>query len=433
MAKAWEEDLGLALFQDNAEALRRLIANGLPINERVLEDDFGREKAFTPLHYAAHRGRPNVVAVLIAAGADVNAPVTKDGEERGTPLVLAASRGNVPVLKQLIAAGADVNYHDQYDVTALSRSTGEKKPAYEAVMKVLLAAGARPNYQALVGAARNGSPAMIEMLAAAGADVNEISRWETALILAAHSKRADTTEALLRVGADPRLRVPDSHGNYPGKTALDVAKEMKARKVIPILEGALAGRLPTAPPPKPLDDVPTLWKRVEKAGTPIKKSLNKGATEAKILACEAALGVKFPPDLCASYRIHDGQKADTDGLFPEEFADLDCEFVLLSLDQVAREWQEWKGLHDGGEFKNRQAMPDEGVRDDWWNPKWVPFGSDGGGDSLCVDLDPARGGTAGQVILHQHADNGRSKKATSFQALLQLLAEHLEELASGEE
>src|SRR5262249_37002564 len=154
---------------------------------------------------------------------------------------------------------------DQYDITALSWSTREKKPAYEAVMKALLAAGAKPNYQAIVGAARHGSPAMIEMLAAAGADVNEVSRWGTALILAAHSKRADTTEVLLRVGADPRLRVPESHGNYPGKTALDVAKEMKAKKVIPILEAALAGQLPVAPPPKQLDDVPKLWQRIEKA------------------------------------------------------------------------------------------------------------------------------------------------------------------------
>lgn len=433
MAKTWKDDFHSAISAKNADAMRRAIANGLPINERVL----GFNNEFTPLHYAIDQcGSSPVIGVLIAAGADVNAPVIENDEKRATPLVLAARRGNLPVVNQLLAAGADVNYTDLYDTTPLSWSTSEKKPAHDAVMKALLAAGAKSNYQALVGAARHGSPAMIEMLAASGTDVNEISRWGTALVLAAHEKRVDTTEALLRAGADPHLRLPDTHPNYPGQTALDVAKKAKASKVIPILEAALAGQRLAAVPPKPLDDVPKLWKRIEKAlkaHPTVKKSLKKGATEEQIAACEAALSVTFPPDLRASFLVHDGQKTGADGLLPEGFADLDSEFVLLSLDTVANEWKTWRKLNDVGEFKNQKALPDKGVRSDWWNPKWVPFAADGGGDSLCVDLAPAKGGTVGQVILHQHADDGRPKKATDIQTLLHLLAEHLEERAVADE
>ena len=72
-----------------------------------------------------------------------------------------------------------------------------------------------------------------------------------------------------------------------------------------------------------------------------------------------------------------------------------------------------------------------GVRSDWWNAKWVPFAGDGGGDSLCVDLAPAKGGVAGQVIMHHHAADARSRKAASVQSLLNQLAEHREELAAG--
>jgi len=433
MTKAWEHDFRSAVGTKNADAMRRAIANGLPIKERVL----GFDNEFTPLQYAVDKGGcPTVVAVLISAGADLNAPVMRDEENRESPLVLAARRGNLPVVKQLLAAGADVNYTDKYDITPLSASTSEKKPAYEAVMKVLLAAGAKSNYQALVGAARCGSPAMIEMLAASGADLNEVSRWGTALVLAAHEKRVDTTEALVRVGADPHLRLPNTHPNYPGQTALDVAKKAKASKVITILEAALGGHRPAAETPKSLDDIPKLWKRVEKAlkaNPTVKKSLNKGATDEQIAACETALGVALPPELRASYLIHDGQKAGADGLLPEGFADLASEFVLLSLEEVANEWKTWKKLDDGGEFKNQKALPDAGVRSDWWNPNWVPFAWDGGGDSLCVDLEPAPGGTVGQVIFHQHDAAGRSKKATGIQALLHLLAEHLEELAAEDE
>lgn len=409
--------------------MRRAVAAKMPVNRYVL----GYENEYTPLLYAIdEKGGASVVGVLIEAGADVNAKVKDDYGY--SPLCLAARRGDLATVRLLLAAGADVNYANKTDVTPLSCATWEKKPAHEAVMKVLLAAGAKPNYQALVGAARSGSPAMIEMLAKAGADVNEVSRWGTALLLAVHEKRADTTEALLRVGADPNLRVPDSHRNYPGQSALDVARQAKAKRVIPILEAAVAGRPPTAPSPKPLGDVPTLWKRIDrslKARPAVKRSLRKGATEDQIAACEAALGVTFPPDLRVSYLIHDGQKPNADGLFPEGFAGLDSAFLLLTLGDVANQWQKWKQLADSGEFKKQKGQPDAGVRADWWNAKWVPFAGDGGGDSLCVDLAPAKGGTAGQVILHQHAAAARSKNASSYQVLLHQLAEHLEESAAG--
>lgn len=430
MDEAWRSDFHAAIANRKAEAMRRALAGGMPINRYVL----GYENKYTPLLYAVNEdGGLAVVEVLIAAGADVNAQVKDD--YRATPLDLAARRGSLPVVRQLLAAGADVNYTTKSDVTPLSHATGEKKPAHEAVVKALLAAGAKPNYQALVGAARHGSAAMIELLAAAGADVNEVSRWGTALILAAHEKRVDTAEALLRVGADPNLRVPDTHGNYPGQTALDVAKKVKAKKVLSVLEAALAGQPPVAPPPKPLDDVPKLWKRIEralKAHRSATKSLNKRATEEQIAACEAALGVTFPPDLRASYLIHNGQKTNADGVFPEGFADLDSDFALLSLEEIANEWKTWKQLADTGEFKKQKSQPDAGIRPDWWNPKWVPIACDGGGDSLCVDLDPAKGGTAGQVISHHHADEARSKKATSIRALLHALSEHLEDAATGD-
>jgi cell wall assembly regulator SMI1 len=301
-------------------------------------------------------------------------------------------------------------------------------------MKELLAAGAKSNYQALVGAARQGSPQMIEMLAASGADVNEVSRWGTALILAAHSKRVDTTEALLRVGADPHLRLPADHRNYPGQSALDVAKKEKASKVVAILEAALSGRGLTAGPPELTDDVPALWKRIDtalKANRAVKPSLQKPATEAQIAKSEAAIGITFPPALRASYRIHNGQKSEADCLFPEELFGLDGPFSLLSLDEIVNEWQTWKRLLDAGEFKKRKGNPDAGIRSDWWNPNWISFANDGGGDSLCIDLAPARGGAVGQVILHRHDDPSRSKIAGNFRELLPLLADNLEETAGA--
>ena len=155
---------------------------------------------------------------------------------------------------------------------------------------------------------------------------------------------------------------------------------------------------------KPLADVHQLWNRIEKAlkaNSKVKEVVEKGCNgSAEIAACEAELSNTFPPDLRSRYLIHDGQKAEAEGLFPEGFAELDCEFVLLPLDEVIKEWNTWNRLHNAGEFKKQTALPDAGIRSDWWNAKWVPFASDGGGDSFCIDLAPAEGGVSGQVILH---------------------------------
>ena len=78
-------------------------------------------------------------------------------------------------------------------------------------------------------------------------------------------------------------------------------------------------------------------------------------------------------------------------------------------------------------------MPDAGVRSDWWNPRWVPFASDGGGDSFCVDLCRPKEASPVKLIVHHHAADAQPKKATSVQVLLDELAEHLEELAGENE
>jgi cell wall assembly regulator SMI1 len=374
--------------------------------------------------------------VLLDAGADIHTrAIDSDGEKDGpNALDMAADRGCLPIVKLLMARGADVNSKNSADVTPLTHAARDKKPAHEAVMKALLAAGAKPNYQALVSAATWGSPAMIDMLVAAGADVQEISRHGTALLRAAYSKRDDTAAALLRAGADPALRIPDSHRKEAGKTAMDAAKKEKAKKVIALLEAALKGAAVPAAVPKAPADVTALWKQIEKAlkstSPGVKKSLNKGATRQQIASSEKKLGVELPAPLRESYLLHDGQKERADGLFPEGFADLPSEFVLLSLEEAAADWNNWTSLAKSGEFKGSVGQPDKGVKPDWWNRKWIPFASDGGGDSLCVDLAPAKAGTAGQIIGVQHDSASRDNiEPGGFQAFLSRLAEHLESSA----
>lgn len=122
---------------------------------------------------------------------------------------------------------------------------------------------------------------------------------------------------------------------------------------------------------------------------------------------------KLPTDFRESLGIHDGQKHAEGDLVPAP-AKGDTGYFLLASADVANEWARWKELHDAGEFADQQSGPDKGVSGAWWNPGWIPFASNGGGDLLCIDMAPAEGGAAGQVITMNHEVSKRECLAPSF-------------------
>ena len=69
----------------------------------------------TPLHVAVFDGRTEITAVLIASGADLNAPDVCGW----TPLHTAASRGEKAAAELLAAKGAQINFKDKAGQTPL--------------------------------------------------------------------------------------------------------------------------------------------------------------------------------------------------------------------------------------------------------------------------------------------------------------------------
>jgi cell wall assembly regulator SMI1 len=165
-----------------------------------------------------------------------------------------------------------------------------------------------------------------------------------------------------------------------------------------------------------------IWQRIDlwlQANTPqIFETLQSGASEAQIAEVEAALSIKLPEDVRASYRIHDGQSAYKEGLFEgREF---------LSLARIREEWEVWKDLLDSGDFKGCESEPDVGIRNDWWNEKWIPITYDGAGNHDCLDLAPADGGTVGQIITMYHDSSDREIVSSSLREWLQKYVDGLE-------
>jgi cell wall assembly regulator SMI1 len=161
----------------------------------------------------------------------------------------------------------------------------------------------------------------------------------------------------------------------------------------------------------------------------LRKSLRPAAADAAIEKLQSKLGLTLPADFVESLRVHDGQKSSADdGLMPMADDDLgempSCR--LLPVTEIAREWAMMKELHDIGEFAGRKTEPARGVRSDWWSPGWVPLADNGGGDSFCLDLAPAKGGTVGQVIVFFHDMDERPLVAKSFRQWLSDLASAFE-------
>src|SRR5437867_12012443 len=64
--------------------------------------DVGREYGTTALLYAAQKGNPEVVKILLDHGADVNAKETLSGM---TPVMFAAFKGHTTIVRMLLERG----------------------------------------------------------------------------------------------------------------------------------------------------------------------------------------------------------------------------------------------------------------------------------------------------------------------------------------
>ena len=225
---------------------------------RCLESKDHNEKdgqGRTPMHLAALYGKPEVVAALADAGAD---PDALDGKGR-TPLHLVAVLGNAPeAVTALVKAGANpdaldgkgrtpLEYGEQFSktpavVTALRITKGDADMSMKAENRVSCEKWNTPDFFSIAGpedltrcldtsdpnarnengrtpmhyAAQGTSPALVTILAKAGARLNvpdERGGWTPLHLAAWFSTSPSVVAALLAAGADPGA--VDKKGNTP--------------------------------------------------------------------------------------------------------------------------------------------------------------------------------------------------------------------------
>jgi cell wall assembly regulator SMI1 len=122
--------------------------------------------------------------------------------------------------------------------------------------------------------------------------------------------------------------------------------------------------------------------------------LNPPADDAAVRDLQSKLRVLLPDDFIGCLKIHNGQRGEAEPLFGAD-AFLPSRRVLMS-------WSTWNDLLEGGDFDGQEARPDGTVKPVWWSAGWIPFASNGGGDYLCLDMDPPTQGKMGQIIRVYH-------------------------------
>ena len=199
-----KETLHGVVASGDVDEVKRLLSEGHDVNSRKSEGQ-------TPLHMASRAGHDDIVKLLLARGADIEAKEGKDGR---TPLHLAALRARKNVAETLLAAGADINSrNDRWNSTPLHDAT---IPGDMGVITMLVDKGADIKIMDIFGkmalhnAVEFNRPEVVKFFLARGADVNQI-RGEgyesTPLHMAAGSGNKDMIELLLANGADVNVKI----------------------------------------------------------------------------------------------------------------------------------------------------------------------------------------------------------------------------------
>lgn len=172
-------------------------------------------------------------------------------------------------------------------------------------------------------------------------------------------------------------------------------------------------------------DLKQYWSKFEeylKNNYPIiLKALNDSATEDEIAYAEKIMGLNFPKSFKELLRIHNGQS--------DEFTGVIGNYYLLSLKEIIETWETMKELLENNEFEDFEEVNPVGPvkKEFWWNPYWIPFVTNGSGDNICIDLDPDKEGTIGQIITFWHDWEKRKVISNSLEEWFREIIQCLED------
>ena len=234
----------------------------------------------------------DMVRILIAAGADIDARLERGKSELGrftytgcTPFLLAAQASDLPLMKLFVELGADPSLPNADGSTPLLAATG---------------VGALGDGDESAGTEEEAIDA-VEFLLELGADVNAVDRnGETAMHGAAYQSRADLVNVLVQNGASIDVW---NHENRAGWTPLVIALGYRpgnfrpSPETIEVIEGAMVAAGATLPDRSSLGSHRRKWSGAKNEDAPW---VVKDVEYARVGESPLSLDFHFPVDVTDS-------------------------------------------------------------------------------------------------------------------------------------
>jgi ankyrin repeat protein len=181
----------------------------------------------TPLITAVYNENSDEIKSLIAKGAKINEKAKSSGE---TALHAAVETGNIEITEYLLTHGAKANIRDAKKRTPLMMLDEDATPE---LVNLLLRFGAKTTpidkdkNTILHHFAEYGKSDSIQILVSYGANVNAVnSKKHTALMIAADNSNIEAVKTLLGAGANVSLK------NKDGETAYDLASNSEIEDLL---------------------------------------------------------------------------------------------------------------------------------------------------------------------------------------------------------
>ncbi|TLS29934.1 hypothetical protein PpBr36_03524 [Pyricularia pennisetigena] len=366
--------LHAAVAAGRAEVVRQLVARGADVEAAL-------PGGATPLHLAVLRRNAQVVRVLCEHGVHVDgrpgiggscgSPGGGDfgGAAPKTPLLYAIETGCTEIVRILLKHGADVDLGSLGDGSAqvcnLSSSstiiTTTTSKAGTSTPTSKRNSPSQPGSFPLLAAARLGNAAVVDLLLAQGADLNQAdAHRQTALHAAAAHNHLDVVRRLVAAGAAVRSLRDD--GATPLLLAVRAGHEAVARHL-------LLGPVP-APAESPVEREGVGGGSCAPGPTALWHAVDRGHHDmAKLLVVERGADPFRVVDAWGSTPLHHAARKGLDGL------------IELVLDRVV----DGRG---GGEHPGPAAVTDIGVASSSSSSSRTEFTLSSGNDTMTAGAKP---------------------------------------------
>jgi cell wall assembly regulator SMI1 len=167
-----------------------------------------------------------------------------------------------------------------------------------------------------------------------------------------------------------------------------------------------------------------IWDLLEgwlRENTPwINDSLHPPATESELQAFESLIGTRLPEDFRESFLIHNGQKLGRSSL-EDKMCNFFYEQYHYGIDWIVRNWETCRKIILPGVIGIERCEVVGPIKPVMRCEKLIEITS-GSTHTYYLDLDPAPGGTFGQVVLYIHEEVKAVHRAASFRDWLLKLA-----------